>query len=109
MIAMLRIRSALFLIILVSIDVRPTPSSSEPSPRSGILPSLVRDNTGGWNSPEARALIESARMRRAEPRIGAGLYDYRARAEGHIYFFLDQNSSSEETLVRADQIGRAHV
>lgn len=43
-------------------------------------------------------------MRRAEPRIGAGLYDYRARAEGHIYFFLDQNSSSEETLVRADQV-----
>ncbi|HLU24214.1 MAG TPA: hypothetical protein VKZ58_00715 [Longimicrobiales bacterium] len=59
---------------------------------------------GDWNSARALELIERARQRRASPEIGSALRNYRARANGYVYFYLDRESSDETTLVKVDQI-----
>lgn len=59
----------------------------------------------GWDSPRVRDLIIRASQRRAEPRADTSLHNYRATAQGFLYFFLDRRSSDERTLVRVNQIG----
>lgn len=57
-----------------------------------------------WNSARALELISRARERRAEPLADSLLENYRAKAAGMVYFYLDRRSSEERTLVRSDQI-----
>lgn len=76
---------------------------------SGVLQAqsaqpAVSSDDDVWNTPRALELIERARARRAVPRADSGLSNYRARASGHIYFFLDRSDSEERTLVRVDQV-----
>lgn len=59
---------------------------------------------GDWNSARALELIERARQRRAAPEVGSSLQNYRARANGYVYFYLDREASDETTLVKVDQI-----
>jgi hypothetical protein len=58
-----------------------------------------------WNSSRVRSLIARATARRAEPQADTALHNYRATAEGFVYFFLDRQVSEERTLVRVNQIG----
>lgn len=57
-----------------------------------------------WNSDRSLELIARARERRAEPIADSLLVNYRAKAAGMVYFYLDRQSSDERTLVRSDQI-----
>lgn len=67
-------------------------------------PTLAAGQESGWNSPRAVELMKRARERRMTPRLEPGLKDYRAHADGYIYFYLDRRNSDERTLVRTDQI-----
>jgi hypothetical protein len=57
-----------------------------------------------WNGPRARALMEKATERRALPKADSLLRNYRAKAEGMVYFYLDRRETDERTLVKTDQI-----
>lgn len=59
---------------------------------------------GGWNGEHALDLIARARARRLLPLADTTLRNYRARAEGFVYFFLDRAESEERTLVKTDQV-----
>lgn len=70
-------------------------------------PSAVVVDTSGtsaWNGPRARALIAAARERRQAPLADTTLQNYRARAEGFVYFYVDRRDSDERTLVKIDQV-----
>lgn len=58
---------------------------------------------GGWDTPRALELVELARAARAVP-ADSGLLSYRARAEGHVYFYLDRPETQDRVLVKADQV-----
>lgn len=70
----------------------------------GATRPLPAQQTGEWNTPRVLELIERARARRAAPRADSGLYNYQARANGYVYFFLDHRDSEERTLVKVDQL-----
>ncbi|MEJ2218775.1 MAG: hypothetical protein P8099_19490 [Gemmatimonadota bacterium] len=57
----------------------------------------------GWNSERVMQLVQRAREARVMP-PDSGLRTYRARAEGHVYFYLDREQTGERTLVKADQV-----
>lgn len=57
-----------------------------------------------WNAPRVLELIERARQRRQLPLADSALRNYKAMATGHVYFYLDRQSSDERTLVKTDQI-----
>lgn len=57
----------------------------------------------GWNSERVLQLVVRARAARMMPR-DSGLQSYRARAEGHVYFYLDREGTGQRTLVKADQV-----
>jgi hypothetical protein len=57
-----------------------------------------------WNSARALELIGRARARRQLPQADTSLHNYRARAEGFVYFYLDRAESAERTLVKTDQV-----
>lgn len=59
---------------------------------------------GSWNDARARALIAAARERRQAPLADSTLRNYRARAEGFVYFYVDRRDSDERTLVKIDQV-----
>jgi hypothetical protein len=59
----------------------------------------------GWNSPRVLDLMTRATVRRGQPQADTALHNYRATAEGFVYFFLDRQSSDERTLLRVNQIG----
>lgn len=68
---------------------------------------IVLDTTragGGWDSPRALDLIHRARLRRAQPLADTSLKNYRAAAEGFVYFFLDRRVNDQRTLVRVNQV-----
>jgi hypothetical protein len=56
-----------------------------------------------WDGPRAQALLELARERRHLPQRDS-LRNYRARAEGFVYFYLDRRETDERTLVKTDQV-----
>src|SRR5687767_14773676 len=58
----------------------------------------------GWNSQRALELIDRARVRRDLPRGDSTLHNYRAKASGFVYFYLDRQETDERTLVKVDQI-----
>ncbi|HUP88293.1 MAG TPA: hypothetical protein VM100_03035 [Longimicrobiales bacterium] len=58
----------------------------------------------GWNSQQAREMIIRARARRELPRGDSSLTNYRAKANGYVYFYLDRREDTERTLVKVDQI-----
>lgn len=60
--------------------------------------------TGAWNDARALSLIEHARERRRAPLADSTLRNYRARAEGFVYFYVDRRDSDERTLVKIDQV-----
>lgn len=57
-----------------------------------------------WNADRALELMARARHRRAEPLADSMLRNYRAKAAGMVYFYLDRRESDERTLFRSDQI-----
>ncbi len=57
-----------------------------------------------WNSPRVRELVGRAIERRASWLADDRLLDYRARADGHIYFLYDLGPKTERHLVKADQL-----
>lgn len=63
-----------------------------------------RDTASGWNSEPALQLIERARVRRQQPLGDTALRSYSAKATGHVYFYLDRQDTTENTLVKVDQI-----
>ncbi|HEX6558555.1 MAG TPA: hypothetical protein VF021_03815 [Longimicrobiales bacterium] len=58
----------------------------------------------GWNSPRALDLISRARVRRELPRGDSTLQNYKAKANGFVYFYLDRREDAERTLVKVDQV-----
>lgn len=58
----------------------------------------------GWNEPRTRELVGRAIDRRASWTGDEALRDYRARANGHIYFLYDTGRETERHLVKADQL-----
>jgi len=58
----------------------------------------------GWNQARVLELIERARERRAAPYADSALVNYRADANGRIYFYLDREDTDERTLVKVDQV-----
>src|SRR3954470_13686316 len=59
----------------------------------------------GWDSPRVKDLMARAAVRRAQPLADSALKNYKATAEGFLYFFLDRRDNDERTLVRVNQIG----
>ncbi|UCF20436.1 MAG: BamA/TamA family outer membrane protein [Gemmatimonadota bacterium] len=57
-----------------------------------------------WNSPRARELARRAVARRASWAGDEEFRDYRARAQGHIYFLYDLGTGTDRHLVKADQL-----
>src|SRR5687768_14586853 len=64
----------------------------------------VPDTTNSWNTPAVLQLVERARARREMPRGDTALRSYSAKASGHVYFYLDRQATSEQTLVKVDQV-----
>jgi hypothetical protein len=101
---------AFFAVYVVSSVVRaPSAAAQDPTvadrqDTARVIVDTTRAGTG-WDSPRVRELITRASHRRAEPRADTSLHNYRATAEGFLYFFLDRRSSEERTLVRVNQIG----
>src|SRR5688572_19216612 len=71
---------------------------------SGSAQTPRADSLMGWNSAAARQLIGRATERRAQPRRDTALRSYSAKASGHVYFYLDRQDTTEQTLVKVDQI-----
>jgi hypothetical protein len=64
----------------------------------------IAQEPGPWNAARALDLMSRARQRRAEPVADSLLRNYRAVAEGMVYFYLDRREGEERTLVKSDQI-----
>jgi hypothetical protein len=61
-------------------------------------------DTGGWNGARVLDLIARARARRAQPVVDSLLKNYRAKAAGMVYFYLDRRDTDELTPIKSDQI-----
>ncbi len=57
-----------------------------------------------WNTSRVLELVERARVRRQLPLADTALRNYRAMANGYVYFYLDRQATDERTLVKTDQI-----
>jgi hypothetical protein len=64
----------------------------------------LQSRAGDWNAPRVRGLIGRAIERRADWVAEGRLTDYRAHADGHIYFLYDLGPNTERHLVKADQL-----
>jgi hypothetical protein len=58
----------------------------------------------GWDGVRVQELMQRARERRQLPQRDTLLRNYRARAEGFVYFYLDRRETDERTLVKTDQV-----
>jgi hypothetical protein len=56
-----------------------------------------------WNEPNVLELVERGRQRRMAPLMDDALRNYRALAEGSIYFYIDPDFA-DPVLMRADQV-----
>lgn len=65
---------------------------------------IARDGVQAWDSQRARELIGRAIERRSSWIGDDRLEDYRASAQGHIYFVYDLGSGTQRHLVKADQL-----
>ena len=57
-----------------------------------------------WNDARALELMERASERRARPVVDSLLRNYRSKAAGMVYFYLDRRDTDERTLVKSDQL-----
>jgi hypothetical protein len=57
-----------------------------------------------WDGARVQELMQRARDRRQAPQRDTLLRNYRARAEGFVYFYLDRRETDERTLVKTDQV-----
>jgi hypothetical protein len=57
-----------------------------------------------WNDARVLELVERGRQRRMEPLADTALRNYRAHAEGTIYFYIDPEFDADPVLMRADQV-----
>ena len=57
-----------------------------------------------WDGARVQELMQRARERRQAPQRDTLLRNYRARAEGFVYFYLDRRETDERTLVKTDQV-----
>lgn len=64
----------------------------------------ARDTTNGWNRHAVLELVNRARDRRDQPQGDTALRNYSAKADGHVYFYLDRPGQEEKTPVKVDQI-----
>jgi len=60
--------------------------------------------TANWNDARSLALVSLARERRSRPLADTALHNYKAGAEGLVYFYLDRRDVEERVLVRTDQV-----
>ena len=57
-----------------------------------------------FDTPEALSLVRKARELRQSPLSATTSTSYKARAEGHVYFFLDRDDGGEPVPMRVDQV-----
>ena len=62
----------------------------------------------GWNSPEALELVDRGRRTRADALRDTDLESYRARTQGHVYFYVDPDEPGDRILLRVDQVAVDH-
>lgn len=77
-------------------------------PAAAAQAPAAQEPTDGWNSREALELVERGRRARAEARNHADLESYRARTEGHVYFYVDPDDGGQRILLRVDQVAVDH-
>ncbi|MFW6079904.1 MAG: hypothetical protein ACODAE_09795 [Gemmatimonadota bacterium] len=63
-----------------------------------------RSSDAQWNDARALELIERVIEHRTAPGGISTLESFTARADGHVYFYLDRTDTDERTLVKADQV-----
>lgn len=105
--AVFRLRLAAAFVAPLAAALVPIGDAAGQVPDTAGQPSAVVVDTSGtaeWNGPRARALIAAARERRHAPLADSTLQNYRARAEGFVYFYVDRRDSDERTLVKIDQV-----
>lgn len=66
--------------------------------------SAVAQQSEAWDDARALRLMQLARERRAQPLADTTLQNYRATAEGLVYFYLDRNDDNERVLIKTDQV-----
>lgn len=59
---------------------------------------------GEWNDAAVLDLVRRARAERASAAVDPDLRSYRARARGHVYFFVERPDSGRHVLVKGDQV-----
>ena len=57
-----------------------------------------------FDTPAALSLVRKARELRESPLSQATATSYKARAEGHVYFYLDRDDGGEPVPMRVDQV-----
>lgn len=79
--------------LILACAVAPTPARAQ-----------TPDGPGEWGEERALELIRTAQQRRSEAVRDTGLVNYRARALGRVYFYLDREDTGERNLVKTDQL-----
>ena len=69
---------------------------------AGGAPALAQD--AEFDSPRVLSLVRQARELRETSRSRTASVAYKARAEGHIYFYLDRDDGGEPVPMRVDQV-----
>ena len=69
---------------------------------AGGAPALAQD--AAFDSPRVLSLVRQARELRETSRPRTASVAYKARAEGHIYFYLDRDDGGEPVPMRVDQV-----
>lgn len=97
----LRVAGATVLALIANLS-----AAAQQPDTTGQPAAVVVDTSGSsaWNDARALALIASARERRRAPLADSTLQNYRARAEGFVYFYVDRRDNDERTLVKIDQV-----
>jgi len=57
-----------------------------------------------WNGARALELVERAQTARQAVQTDPDFLNYRAEAQGFVYFFIDRPDTDERTLVKTDQV-----
>ena len=68
------------------------------------FPGALQAQAPTWNDPEILELVRRARLARERIRAESPARTYHARADGHVYFFLDREDGSPPIPLRVDQV-----
>ncbi len=96
-------RTALLAALLVPMLPRPLELAAQEDTARIVID--TSRSAAGWDSPRVVEMMKRATVRRTQPQADTALRNYRATAEGFVYFFLDRRANDERTLVRVNQIG----